>query len=176
MYVQSYICIPLWCHKEFNVLFFCCNVKKNVFVINNARRLHWSLGSESNRNFKMRDWQNCCCFAWTTLLGAQTSWVSCFRFCGGVWDFCYRKSTLGRFWFLSPKMHVCVRAGVLGARKYFTEPKPLVNSDQYEGRRSSCLHAVLHRGILSHTRRDIFTLSEILVHNNSSVSYIHGNT
>lgn len=43
----------------------------------------------------------------------------------GVWDFCYRKNTLGGFSFLSPKMHVCVRAGVLGARKYFVEPKPL---------------------------------------------------
>lgn len=43
----------------------------------------------------------------------------------GMWDFCDRKSILGRFLFLSSKMHVCVRASVLGARKYFMEPKPL---------------------------------------------------
>lgn len=40
-----------------------------------------------------------------------------------VWDFCYRKSVLGRFLFRTPKMHVCVKAGVLGACKYFMEPK-----------------------------------------------------
>lgn len=63
----------------------------------------------------------------------------------GGWDFCYRTSTLGRFSLQSPKMHVCVRAGVFGARKYFMEPT--VNSAQWAGgpeQLCACLPAQRH--------------------------------
>lgn len=66
----------------------------------------------------------CCFLTSTEQMFRSVIKVSVLKFCAGCTGcFWYRKSTLGGFF--SPKMCICVRVGVLGARKYFMEPKPL---------------------------------------------------
>lgn len=58
-------------------------------------------------------------------------------------------------------MHICVRVGVLGACKYFVEPKPLyilANGEAGQSRAAACMlsYTATHKRIYLHTHSVFF--------------------